>query len=208
LRVVVNFAPCSCAFYALCSSGHTLWFGGRHGYNQGNYASASVIAHEYGHYVKVAFSVPASSPPFAEGYADSLSIVLNDDPVIGREHVGFTTHVRDDPRVADCKYPIVPASPAPCSCTAHAAGQVLSGVWTRVMDEFKARYGTEDGLELTRQLFVDWTLVTLGGEDNCNGAYYGTVVELEEVVAEAGIHDPDWQVVCNALLAHDLDCTY
>jgi hypothetical protein len=133
-----------------------------------------------------------------------LSIVLNDDPVSGRLHFGYTDHIRDDPRIANCQYPLDPYHP--CTCDIHSAGQLLSGVWVRILEGLKDEHGEEEGLERARQLFVDWTLVTLGGEDACNGAYTATAMEVEQVVEEE-TRDPDWDIVCDAFAEHSIPCS-
>jgi hypothetical protein len=195
----------------LCANGHTIWFGGRFWFGTANTASASIIAHEYGHYALRILATTGRSAAFDEGYADTYSILLNDDPIIGRQHVSFETHVRDDPLLAGCTYPIPSDGSGPCPCTpsgGHSAGQLLSGIWTWILNEYKSHYGDDVGLERARQFFVDWTLLTLGGEDYCNGGYPGTEAELASVLVETGYFNEEWDMVCDAVTLHDIPCTH
>jgi hypothetical protein len=204
LRMVVNSIFEGNAGYTICAGQPTLWFGGNlHVFDRSNFASASIIAHEYGHYAIRVLATPGT-PHFDEGYADSLSILLNDDGVIGRFHLNNNTvHVRNDPLLANCQYPIPNPAPSPCVCNdEYAVGQMLSGVWVRILAGLKQQHGQTAGLERARQLFVDWTLITLGGQEACHSAWHGTACEVLGVTQ--GLIDLD--IVHQAFAAHGLGC--
>jgi hypothetical protein len=150
LRMVVNTISTGSAQYTVCPQGVTLWFGGTYYCALANFASSSIIAHEYGHYVLRQLG-SVGNTYFDEGYADAFSILLNDDAVIGRLHQNWNTvHHRDDPLIANCQYPIPNPQPTTCVCDSHGSGQMLSGVWWRIAQGFKTQYGPEAGLERTR----------------------------------------------------------
>jgi hypothetical protein len=95
---------------------------------------------------------------------------------------GGATPPMEDPTLPaiSCQYPI-PNLSGPCSCDFYEAGQVLSGIWLRIVDEFRDGYGTSDGMERARKLHVLWTLATSGGPSNpsdCNSAHPGTLTEV------------------------------
>ncbi|GEM_PF-4633220 len=84
IRVKVNYNR-ACNAYFSSAFGGTLTFFRKSG-NCNNTASASVIAHEYGHFVdwrNEGIGSPARPP--SEGIADMHAIYFCDDPVVGRD---------------------------------------------------------------------------------------------------------------------------
>lgn len=172
-----------------------------------NPAYSSVIAHEYGHIVEDKRGLDVIES-FGEGFADALSILTFDDPAMGKDGYGFDTQDRhyDCPdHDVDVPYPCPddPESfPGRCigDCSqlgpkVHACGRILAGVWWKIKKNIQAKYqaqsplncpiggitdADECGLEVTRRLFMDWFLITLGEDptDSFNSAYPGTAVEI------------------------------
>jgi hypothetical protein len=175
-----------------------------------NFASHGVAAHEFGHVALFMLDEAfLDFPSFHEGYADTTSNMIYNDSVQGRSHWRDGTNVREDPRSTqiNCQYPIASNTTTECYCSAsgHAAGQLLSGIWLRIRDEYVRAFGAEDGLEYTRQLFGEWSLLTLGGEpETCNPAYAETAVEvLESRHADTIV---TYNAVCDAFAAHGISC--
>ena len=119
-----------------------------------NTAFASVVAHEFGHHIVNRLNLAQGA--FGEGYSDTISLLIYNDPIVGRNFTQAGGFVRN-PDAANQQFP--------CASTAiHTCGQILGGVVWDMRSGFIARYGPSDGLELMRQLHIDWSQTTLGGE--------------------------------------------
>ncbi len=106
----INFCN---AFY---DGSSTNYFQSGNGCN--NTAFASVISHEYGHHIVNRLSLAQGA--FGEGFSDTMSILIFDDPVIGRNFFQNGNVIRR-PDLANQQYP--------CSSGAsHTCGQILGGV--------------------------------------------------------------------------------
>ncbi|MCP4592848.1 MAG: M4 family metallopeptidase [bacterium] len=160
LNCYVNI-PDSCnAFY----SGNTINFFNSEG-GCVNTAYSGVIAHEYGHFIVSELGLRQGA--FGEGFGDCVSLLLYDDPVIGRDVYGPGTYFRQ----------IVFADlPYPCVGEIHYCGQVLAGCWWDTKLELQAILGEAQGLHVVRQLFTDWSQITRGG-DGSDSAHPLTLVE-------------------------------
>jgi hypothetical protein len=174
-----------------------------------NFGSHSAVGHEYGHIaLAMVDSAFAAFPSFHEGYADTYGNMLNDDSVQARGHYMNGDSVRDDPTAShiNCQYPIPSNTTTACYCdeyAPHAAGQLLSGPWVRIRNSFKSYYGSSTGLETARDAFGAWSLVTIGGDDDCGSAHGGTLIEVISVVDESL---PTQTMVCNAFAQHSITC--
>ncbi len=161
-----------------------------------NSAYSSVIAHEYGHFVVDRLGL--SQGAFGEGFGDVVSMLMFDDPRIGREFSGPGTVVRD-PSTADVQYP--------CFGPIHSCGQLLGGVWWDIREEFGDSLGL-NGLEEARQLFSDWSLFTTG-DPTTSSATPTTAVEVLIVDDDDGIlanGTPHFDEICAAFGAHSIVC--
>ncbi|HYF15733.1 MAG TPA: hypothetical protein VD971_11750 [Phycisphaerales bacterium] len=131
-----------------------------------NTSFASVINHEYGHHIVNRLGLAQGG--FGEGFGDTMSILINDDPVIGRFFRLDGSPVRR-PDLANQQYP--------CSAGAvHTCGQILGGAVWDLRNNFVATYGTP-GLDVLRQLHIDWAVTTDGGEGTLNSAHPLTLIE-------------------------------
>ena len=83
-----------------------------------NSAFASVIAHEYGHFIVDRHGLEQGA--FGEGYGDTMAVLVYDNPKFGPDFFGPGTLGRDIEN-ADVQYP--------CSGVPHICGQLLAGVW-------------------------------------------------------------------------------
>lgn len=164
-----------------------------------NAAYSTIVTHEYAHYVlhQLGFADPQGA--FGEGFADSLSLLVYDDPVIGRDFNGLGVPVRDI-AAANQQYP--------CLDEEHTCGQVLAGVWWHLLARLRASSGEEVGLETARQLFTDWSRITLGGSGS-DSAYPGTVIEVltvDDNDGDLGTLTPHWADICGAFAEHNIAC--
>jgi Thermolysin metallopeptidase, catalytic domain len=130
-----------------------------------NTAYSDIVAHEYGHFVVQSLGLAQGS--FGEGYSDSCGVLLYDTGIIGQDFCGPGCNVRNID-AANKQYP--------CAGGVHDCGQVLAGIWRDMRLKMTDRYGSELALELTRQLHVDWSLITVGGNDS-NAAWPQTGIE-------------------------------
>jgi len=164
-----------------------------------NSSFSSVVAHEYGHFV--VHSLGLFQGAFGEGFGDVLSMFQFDDPLIGRDFSGPGTLVRD-PVAANVQYP--------CSSAAgvHWCGQILAGVWWEIREQFGALSGSAAGLAAAQQLFIDWSLITLGSSGD-SSATPQTAVELLVVDDDDGSlanATPHFDEICSAFAGHSIPC--
>lgn len=168
--------------------------------NQGgcqNSAYSSIIAHEYGHFV--VFSLGLAQGAFGEGFSDVVANLQYDDPVVGREFRGPGTRIRNT-ATADRQYP--------CSGGSHFCGQLLAGVWWDIKSNIEDAVGESAGLDYTRQLFTDWSRITIGGVGG-NSATPQTAVEVLTVDDDdANICNgtPFFDEICDAFAQHNIQC--
>jgi hypothetical protein len=167
----------------------------------------AVAAHEFGHVALFMVDEDYGAYyPFHEGYADTYANLLNNESVQGRSHWRDGATVREDPRSShiNCQYPVGSNNTGECTCNFTAkAGQLLSGIWLRIRDGYEET--VPSGAERVRNLFGEWTLITLGGEPNtCNPAYDTTAAEILLVIDEdtAVINN----IICSAFAAHGISC--
>lgn len=117
-----------------------------------NTAYSTVITHEFGHYLVNQLGVPQAA--FGEGFSDAFSILVHEDPVVGRDFGGPGSHIRDIAS-AGVTYP--------CFGTVHDCGQMLAGFWWDLLEILRVDFGQEEGWERTAILFSDWASITSGG---------------------------------------------
>lgn len=179
-----------------------------------NTAFASVMTHEWGHYFAHAimgFSVETpGTRSFHEGYADSLSVLVHDSPLIGPNVQGCGEAFRDlsNPR---CVYPGCPGSNnGRCrtdpNVNIYDRSEILSGVWWDLRQSV--------GLETARLLHAEWSLATLGpnpGTAPCGGVEQAagpdTLLEVATVDDDDGNlanGTPHSAEICAAFLANGI----
>ena len=135
-----------------------------------NTAYSTVVAHEYGHFVVNQLGLTQAA--FGEGYSDALAIMIFKTHILGEHFVitgGDVRNVRDD------------VVTFPCSGGFHRCGMVLGGIWCNIIDGYRNSYGDETGTALARQLFVDWSLVTLGAGWTRDSANPYTAYEIQTI---------------------------
>ena len=164
-----------------------------------NSAYSTVVTHEYAHFIVNRLELPTPQGPFGEGFADTVSLLVYDDPAVGRDYTGPDTVIRD----------IVPANQQyPCLGVDHTCGQVLAGVWWDIKLALQEKYGTDEGQRIVRQLFSNWSRITLGGNE-LDSAHPITVVELLTVADDDGEFDtltPYFHEICEGFAQHNLAC--
>ncbi len=162
-----------------------------------NTSYSSVVSHEYGHFVVNQLSLAQGA--FGEGYGDCVSIMMFDDPIIGRDFQGPGTAVRD-PAGANLQYP--------CSGAIHFCGQLLGGTWWDIRQELGVLTDPATGLVEAQQLFVDWSLLTLGGQGD-SSAHPQTAIEVltvDDDDASISNGTPRFATLCTAFSLHSIDC--
>jgi len=132
----------------------------------------SVANHEYGHFL-VNRRPPVATlqqGAFGEGFSDTISILINDDPIIGE---GFFTGQTP----TWVRNPATAGRTFPCSGGPHDCGQVLGGLIWDLRNAFVARDGTQPGLALLSQLHSDFYMITQGMDQAGNAFHPGMVPE-------------------------------
>ncbi len=131
-----------------------------------NTAFSSVVAHEYGHHIVNRLGLAQGA--FGEGFGDTMSLMIYQDPVVGRFFRTNGGAVRT-PATANQQFP--------CSSSAiHTCGQILGGTLWDMRNNFVTRHGSTLGIELIRQLHIDWAQITLGGQ-GLNSAHPDMLIE-------------------------------
>ncbi|HLO40391.1 MAG TPA: hypothetical protein VK176_05150, partial [Phycisphaerales bacterium] len=135
-----------------------------------NTAYSTVVAHEYGHFVVQQLGLAQNA--FGEGFGDTCAILLYDTGIVGQDFCGPGCHIRNID-AANKQYP--------CGGAIHDCGQVLGGVWRDLRLNLGSVYGSEMGLEIARQLHVDWAMITIGEQNGSNAAWPQTGIEAMTV---------------------------
>lgn len=166
-----------------------------------NTAYSSVISHEYGHFIVNQLGLVQGG--FGEGFGDSNGMLIHNDAIVGRNFQGSGAVRTPDSVSLDY----------PCNGTEiHYCGQIVAGLWWDIRQNYGTTYGDLPGLELTRQLFVDWAQITNGGNpanSSLDSAYPATAVELLTVDDDNGdLTDgtPNYTIICNAFSQHAITC--
>jgi hypothetical protein len=164
-----------------------------------NSAFSTVIAHEYGHFVVNRRGLAQEA--FGEGYGDSLAILQYDTGIVGQSMRGPGNHIRN---VATA------GVSAPCAALdVHECGQALGGTWYDIKENLKSQLGATEGLAKARQLFAQWTLMTVGGVTGWGSIHPSSDDEILFVDDNNGnLLDgtPHRQAICDALAGHGVLC--
>jgi hypothetical protein len=164
-----------------------------------NSAYSSVVGHEYGHFIVQSLGLAQGA--FGEGFSDCVAMLTYDDPIIARDFF-FLPSVGPirNPEAANVQYP--------CSGGSHFCGQILGGTFWDMRNNFVGAYGQPLGLELVRQLHVDWAQVTAGGIGS-NSAHPQTAVEvltIDDNDADLDNGTPNYALICDAFSQHSIAC--
>ncbi len=162
-----------------------------------NTAFSSVVAHEYGHFIVNRLGL--SQGAFGEGYGDSVAINLYDTGVMGQGFFVGGGAVRN-PEAARQQYP--------CGSAIHTCGQVLGGSWRWIRLNMDSTLGSAAALARSQDLFVGWSMITLGG-DGSDSATPRTAIEVLTIDDDDGIlgnGTPNYNEICMAFDRHGIDC--
>lgn len=169
--------------------------------NCNNAAFSMVVAHEYGHHIVNQLGLAQGA--FGEGFGDVMAMMIYDDSVMGRFFNTNGNPVRS-PLVANIQYPCSSS----CSGAAHCCGQMLSAACWRIKTNFQNAYGAVAGIEMARQLNVDWALITNGGSGS-NSAHPTTAIEYLTVDDNDGDLEngtPNYSLICSAFAQGGIAC--
>ncbi|MFN0136961.1 MAG: hypothetical protein ACKVS9_12695 [Phycisphaerae bacterium] len=166
-----------------------------------NSSFTSILAHEYGHFIVQRLGLQQFA--FGEGFSDSCSIMLFDDPVLGRDF---------GPGLERNYSPGLPENPYPCPSTcgggSHCCGMTLAGLWRDVREQTALLHPEPDALEISRQLWVDWGQITNGGISS-NAAHPATTIEIltaDDDDGDLSNGTPNYAAIRAASLAHSIPC--
>lgn len=162
-----------------------------------NSAYSTVVAHEYGHFVVQVLGL--SQGAFGEGFGDSCSVLLYDTGIVGQNFFLSGGNIRNI-NTTTVTYP--------CSSSSHTCGQVIARVWRNIRNNFGTTYGSSTGLDLARQLMVDWAQMT-GGGSGTDSAHPNTAIEVLTVDDDNGDLDdgtPNYTDICAAFSNRNITC--
>jgi hypothetical protein len=163
-----------------------------------NTAFSSVVAHEYGHFIVNQLRLPQGA--FGEGYGDSVAINMYDTGIMGQGFFVGGGAVRN-PEAARQQYP--------CGSAIHTCGQVLGGTWRWIRLNMSDTLGSAEALAHSQDIFVAWSMITRGGDDQGNSAGPWTAIEVLTVDDDDGIlgnGTPNYDEICMAFDRHGIDC--
>jgi hypothetical protein len=166
-----------------------------------NTAFSTVISHEYGHFIVSRLGL--SQGAFGEGYGDTNASMIWDDAITGRGFSGQGTAVRN-PVGANIQVPCN----AFCGGEVHCCGQQLPAAWWRILTNMRATYGQANGLAMTREMEVAWSLITDGG-NGVDAIAARTAVEVLTVNDDDGNllnGAPDYARICPAFAQGGVQC--
>jgi hypothetical protein len=174
-------------------------------YNAGgtcnNTAFSSVASHEYGHHIVNRLGLAQGG--FGEGFGDTVSMMIYDDPVIGRYFQTSGAPVRT-PDTANQQYP--------CTSTeVHTCGQILGNIVWEIRRSYGNLLGTTLGRELVRQQHVDWARITTGGAgtNSLNSAHPLTAEQwltIDDNDGNIGNGTPHYAQICGAFAQGGVPC--
>lgn len=162
-----------------------------------NSAYSSVVLHEFGHHVVA--SLGLAQQAFGEGYGDSLSVILLGEGIIGRDFSGPGTSVRN---IQNSGVTI------PCSGGIHFCGQALAGFWFDLRETMISQLGPSEGAAMMRELFVDWSSLTLGasGSQPFHFNMLTEILTVDDTDGTLANGSPNFGAICAAALAHGVVC--
>lgn len=155
-----------------------------------NTAYTSVVYHEYGHHI-VATGHNNPSGAFHEGFADITSMLLLDDPIVGRGFSGAGSYVR---------YPVNANVQYPCSGGSHYCGQVVGGAFWRLNLLLQAKLGWQAGIDHTRYLYLNVILLS----PPINPTLTIDVLTLDDNDGDILNGTPNYDEIDQAFSAHNL----
>lgn len=168
-----------------------------------NSAYSTVVSHEYGHYIVNRLGLGQGA--FGEGFSDTVAMMVYDDPIIARGfRLGNPASFIRSPEAANIQYPCS----ASCGGAVHCCGQILGGTVWDMRNNFVNAYGPATGIELMRQLHVDWAQITVGGIGS-NSAHPQTAVEwltVDDNDANIDNGTPNYALICEAFGQHGIAC--
>ncbi|MCC6660515.1 MAG: hypothetical protein IT437_06470 [Phycisphaerales bacterium] len=162
-----------------------------------NSAYSSVIAHEYGHYVVNTLGL--SQGAFGEGFGDTSAVMLYDTGIIADTFFQNGQPIRDL---------INNTRSYPCNGEFHDCGEVEGAFWYRVLQNFKASYGTQPGWSNAQELQVAWSQMTTGGSGS-NSLHPASIIEVLTVDDTDGNltnGTPNYADICAASATRNLPC--
>ncbi len=195
LRTEVNDLDSCNAFFSSIGGLRILFL--RAGGGCVNSAYSTVVSHEYGHFIVNRLGLGQGA--FGEGYGDSAAILLHDTPIIGESFFGGG-HIRN---------PETAARQVGACSGSHSCGEQLGGTWRWIRNNTGDTLGSAEGLDVTRDLFVAWSMITVGG-DGFGGDAIGelTAIEVLTVDDDDGMLEngtPHYDEIAAAFDRHGVD---
>ncbi len=117
-----------------------------------NTAFSSVIVHELGHWLNVKYGTGNGSDGMGEGNADTFSMYVYDDPIVGRYFFTSGGYVRTGNNTRQ----YCGDGNGGCYGQVHADGEVWMGASWKVRRNLKTTLGDALGGATADQLFVGW----------------------------------------------------
>jgi hypothetical protein len=158
-----------------------------------NTAFASVVHHEYGHHL-IAVAGNQAESQYHEGMADTVALLIADDPVTG---YGFFGDCEEGVRTA------VNALQYPCIGEDHACGQLLSGCVWETRNELAA---THPGAY--RQILANLTInsILLHPSPDIDPQIAADFLTLDDDDGNIGNGTPHFGEICRGFGVHGMHC--
>jgi len=191
LTTQVNIADvCNAYYYPAARSINFFQSGSSSGYTCNNSAEASIVMHEYGHFVDDMFG-GITEGGLSEGWGDTVACFIRDNPVVGGDLFTDGTIIRTCDN--DYQYP------ASGSDEVHALGQAWAGFTWHARAGLIAKYGDE-GKALAEELI----LPSLASNAADIPAAVREVFLRDDDDGDMSNQTPDWDVLYAAAEQHSL----
>ncbi|MFG0285349.1 MAG: GC-type dockerin domain-anchored protein [Phycisphaerales bacterium JB039] len=163
-----------------------------------NTAYSTVVSHEYGHFVVNRLGLAQGA--FGEGYGDSIAIMLFDTGIVGEQFFGPGSGAIRNPEAA--------RQQVDCTAGIHTCGQQLGGTWRWIRNNIGTTRGSAEGIAIARDLFVGWSMITLGGAGS-DAISDRTAIEVLTIDDDDGTLEngtPNYPDICAAFDRHGVAC--
>lgn len=189
-------------YIVFCKSGSKEWGGEA----WTNTAYGSIIYHEYTHHIHS--SGGGGQNEYAEGFADSVAVLIAGDPGYGRGYLlgDCSSIMRNADN--DCQYDPVTCTTDPDACgdydDIYGCGKLLSGIMWDLREALRASHPT-DFQDILFPLVFDQAQY-YSGSTSINGDILMSMLTLDDDDDDLDNGTPHSAELCSAFEAHGIDC--
>lgn len=158
-----------------------------------NTAYASLVYHEYGHFIVDVLPGGPKTDDYHEGMADTVSTLLLNDPCFARDVFGQDSGCPRNVETSNVQYP--------CQGAAHTCGLVIAGAFWDMRTNLIDAEGPETGLALAQQLYLGQILT---GNHRIDPSVTIDLLVLDDDDDDLSNGTPHYNEINDAFSAHNL----